>query len=67
MRKSEFLTVSEVAEALRLSPARTYRLLAEGRLPHVRRGRRLFVPAEAWRRWIAAESDKALAAVAEGQ
>jgi excisionase family DNA binding protein len=38
------LTVSEAASVLRLSRAFTYELVARGRLPSVRFGRRIMIP-----------------------
>jgi excisionase family DNA binding protein len=60
-----FLTIAEVARALRVTPARAYELARNGELPHVRRGRRVLVPAEAWRQWMAKQTEQALA-VLEG-
>ena len=68
MKPSEgkpFLTLPEVARLLRVTPARAYQLCHSGKLPHIRRGRRLLVPAEAWRRWMSEQTDLAMAAVAE--
>jgi excisionase family DNA binding protein len=60
-----FFTLAEVAERLRISPTRAYQLVAQGRIPHVRRGRRVLVPVLAWREWLAKKAGEALAAVSE--
>jgi excisionase family DNA binding protein len=60
-----FMTVPEVARSLRLTPVRTYELLRQGRLPHIRRGRRVLIPRAAWNLWLAQQADKALASTAE--
>ena len=46
------LTVNEVAELLRVSPARVYELLRTEALPAVRLGRQVRVSREALERWI---------------
>jgi len=56
-----FLTLPEVARLLRVSTARAYQLAACGQLPHVRRGRRVLVPAAAWQQWLAEQAGRALA------
>jgi excisionase family DNA binding protein len=58
-----FLTLPEVARMLGVTPARAYQLCHSGVLPHIRRGRRLLVPADAWRRWVNEETDRAMAAL----
>ena len=60
-----FLTVPEISRLMGLSVARCYQLVAEGRVPYVRRGRRILVPTEAWRKWVAAQTDRAMSAMGE--
>lgn len=55
-----FLTVPEVAKLMRVSAARCYQLCVEGRVPHVRRGRRIFVPTAAWQRWMGEQAETAM-------
>jgi excisionase family DNA binding protein len=47
------LTVSEVAQVLRVPRARAYALIREGMLPAVRIGRQLRVAEDALAEWIA--------------
>ena len=47
----------EVKEALGLGRTKTYELIASGKLPVVRIGRCVRVPAEALRRWVAEQSN----------
>jgi excisionase family DNA binding protein len=56
-----FMNAAEVAQLLAVTPTRVRQLARSGLLPHVRRGRRLLVPREAWTRWLAAQADRALA------
>lgn len=44
MDQQPVLTVSEAARLLRLSRAFTYELVASGKLPSVRFGRRIMIP-----------------------
>jgi excisionase family DNA binding protein len=44
MDEQPVLTVSEAARLLRLSRAFTYELVASGKLPSVRFGRRIMIP-----------------------
>jgi excisionase family DNA binding protein len=61
-----FMSVAEVAELLGVTPERVRQLAHACEVPHVRRGRRILVPRVAWERWVAAQTDRALA-VAEKQ
>ncbi len=54
-----FFRVEEVAEMLRLGRSKTYDLVAQGVLPGVRFGRSVRVPAEALRRWLADQTERA--------
>ena len=47
----------EVGEALGLGRSKTYELIAFGKLPVVRIGRCVRVPAEALRRWVAEQTN----------
>jgi excisionase family DNA binding protein len=60
-----FLSVPEVARLMGLSVARCYQLVGERRLPHIRRGRRILVPRDAWQRWVTEQADRALASTAD--
>ena len=42
----------EVGEAIGLGRSKTYELIASGKLPVVRIGRCVWVPAEALQRWV---------------
>jgi excisionase family DNA binding protein len=55
-----FLTVNDVAGMVGLSENRVYQLIAEGRIPHTRAGRRIRIPRAAFDRWLAEEADRAL-------
>lgn len=50
------LTVPETAKRLRISRNMCYELVAEGRLPSVRLGRRVLVPRFALEEWIARQA-----------
>lgn len=62
-----FLTIGQAAAELGISRAYAYRLARVGRIPAVRRGRRVLVPREAWRRWLQGQTEAALAAVRESR
>lgn len=48
----DLLTISEAARRLRISTSLAYELVRQGRLPHLRLGRRVVVPARELDRWI---------------
>ena len=50
------LSVAEAAKCLAISKNLCYDLLREGRLPHVRLGRRLLVPRLGLEQWLARET-----------
>ena len=50
------LTVAEAARLLRISRNTCYELVAEGRIPHVRLGRRILIPRMGLEQWIAREA-----------
>lgn len=62
-----FLTVHEVAQALDLSDARTYALIANGAIPHVRSLGRIRIPRAAFDRWLVLEADRAIASLRDGK
>lgn len=62
--EKEFLTVPEVARLLGTTVTRTYQLVAQRRLPHVRRGRSIVFPREAMTRWLQEQTEEALRVVA---
>ena len=62
-----FLTLAEVARFLGVTRARAYQLCRTGAIPHVRRGRRVFVPLGAWQRWIREQTDRAMSALSDRQ
>ena len=55
--KPIMLTVREAAGLLRISPNLAYELVAQGRLPHVRLGRRILIPRRGLEEWIAREAN----------
>lgn len=63
----EFLSVAEVSRLLGCTVSRTYQLIAERRVPHVRRGRSVLVPRGALAKWIREQEATALAAVRESR
>jgi excisionase family DNA binding protein len=54
--ESVLLTVPEAARLLRISRNLAYELIRQGRLPHVRLGRRILVPRFGLEQWIAREA-----------
>lgn len=50
------LTVAEAAKLLCISRNLTYELVAQGRIPHVRLGRRILLPRVGLEEWIAREA-----------
>ena len=50
------LTVVEAAGVLRISRNLAYDLIAQGRLPHLRLGRRILIPRQGLELWIAKEA-----------
>ncbi len=50
------LTVPEAAKLLRISRGLAYELVAQGRLPHIRLGRRILIPRHGLEGWIAREA-----------
>lgn len=56
---AKYLTVAEVADAMRVSNMTVYRLVHSGELPAVRFGRSYRVPAEAVKEYLVAEKHTA--------
>lgn len=50
------LTVPEAAKLLRISRGLAYELVARGRLPHIRLGRRILIPWHGLEEWITREA-----------
>jgi len=50
------LTVLEAARLLRVSRNLAYELVAQGRLPHIRLGRRVLIPRRSLEVWLAQEA-----------
>lgn len=60
----DLMRPSDIARNMRLSPQRIRQLVADGTLPHVRIGRRIYIPAQAWMGWLNEQTEKALSSVA---
>ncbi len=50
------LTVREAAKLLRISPNTGYELIRQGRIPHLRLGRRILIPRHGLETWINEEA-----------
>lgn len=46
------LTVKEAAEILRISSSKTYQMIRENRLPHIKMGQRYVVPKKRLMEWV---------------
>ena len=57
--KPTMLRPRDVAEMLGLTVQTVYQMFGQGRIPHVRIGRRLFIPVDAWEAWIAEQNRRA--------
>lgn len=62
----EFLETEEIAERLGVGVRQVQRLARMGRIPHVRSGRFIRVPVAAWDRFMASQTEAALAGMKEG-
>jgi excisionase family DNA binding protein len=60
------LRIDEVSRALRLGRSQVYQLCAAGKLPTIRIGRSVRVPADALREWVRRETVGIVAADAGG-
>jgi excisionase family DNA binding protein len=54
--ESDLLTVVEAAAVLRISRNLAYELIRQGRVPHLRLGKRILVPRRSLDTWIAEQS-----------
>ena len=61
-----FMETSEIAEQMGIGVRQVQKLAQQGRIPHVRRGRRIRVPADAWATFLAQQSAQALDSMKEG-
>ena len=61
----EFLETDEVAERLGVGVRQVQRLARLGRIPHIRNGRFIRVPVAAWDKFIATQTELALAGMKE--
>jgi excisionase family DNA binding protein len=55
------LSPADLAPLLGVSRSRVYQLIAAGVIPATRMGNRIRIPRGAWERWLATETDRALA------
>ena len=61
--RGKYLRVRDVAKELGISRSRAYALVRAHRIPAIREGRSLRIPAAAFERWMEARVRAALAAV----
>ena len=59
----QMFRAADLAPLLGVCRSRIYQLIADGTLPAIRQGRAIRIPRAAWERWLAAQADRALAAV----
>ena len=59
----EILRPGDVAEKLGVTPARVYQMCAASLLPHVRYGRAVRIPRQAWDSWLEEQNKAAAASV----
>ena len=52
-KRALLLKISQVSDLIGFGRSKTYRLISDGELPHVRIGRSVRVPADELERWIA--------------
>jgi excisionase family DNA binding protein len=55
--------VSEISAMLGVSTQRVAQMLAEGRLPHYREGRAVYIPRQAWEQYLADRNAEAEASI----
>ena len=55
-----FLETSEIAEQMGVGVRQVQKLAQQGLIPHIRRGRRIRIPADAWAAFVAQQSAEAL-------
>lgn len=51
--ENAILTVKEAAAILRISPSKTYELIRDNQIPHIKLGGRCIVPREPLLNWVA--------------
>jgi len=61
----DFFTTQDVSEKMGVCVAHIVRLVKQGRLPHIRNGRRIMIPRPAWEAFVASLSADALASLKE--
>ena len=66
MTSRKLLRVGDIAEAMGVSRSRVYQLVETGQIPAIRLGRSLFVPEEAWERWLIDQAQGAMRGVCRG-
>jgi excisionase family DNA binding protein len=59
----ELLRPLDIASSLGLTTGRIYQLITAGVLPHVRVGRTIYIPRQAWEQWLKERSSDALSAI----
>lgn len=59
--ENPLLNVAEVATLLGTTRENVFRRCQRGRLPHIKMGRRTFIPRVAWEQWLATQNATALA------
>lgn len=61
----DFLETQDIAERLGIAVRQVQRLARQGRIPHVRDGRKIRVPRVAWEQFVAEQADAAMAGMKE--
>jgi excisionase family DNA binding protein len=64
--RKALLSVRDVAHELGVTPARIYQMVSAQAIPHIRMGKAVRIPARAWRSWLDAQNEEALANVRRG-
>lgn len=59
----QLLKPSEIAPMLGVTNGRVYQLIAAGVIPHTTVGGAIRIPKDAWEKWLAEQSQTALASV----
>jgi excisionase family DNA binding protein len=59
----QLLRPAQIAPLLGVSTSRVYQLIAAGVIPATRVGGALRIPCAAWERWLATQSERALASL----
>ena len=58
-RELTMLRPADVSAMLGVKLPTVYLLISEGWIPHVRIGRRLFIPVDSWEAWVAEQNRRA--------